>query len=232
MRVNSYKEKGGIMLNLNELESGLHNKVLETMTFGMGCFWTPDSRFGAINGVIRTRVGYAGGITANPTYRKIGDHTETIQIDFDPLIVSYEDLLLHFWRNHYPNRDEYKGRQYISLLRYHSDEQKQLIEYVKSEMEQELGEAIETDIAPFENFTLAETRHQKYYLKRYPKALDQLEGLILNEEMLTDSTFAAKLNGFVKGFITRDVLIKEIDSWTIDTEAKTTLKRKLMQMRW
>ncbi|WLV25238.1 peptide-methionine (S)-S-oxide reductase MsrA [Aciduricibacillus chroicocephali] len=217
---------------LNELEKGFQNKTLEPMTFGMGCFWTPESRFGAINGVNRTCVGYAGGTTDNPTYRRMGDHTETIHVEFDPNIISYEDLLRHFWRNHYPNRDEYKGRQYISLLRYHNDGQKQSIENIKQEMEKELGEPIETEIAPFENFTHAEIRHQKYYLKRYPKALEQLNDIIPNEEMLTDSTFAAKLNGFVKAFITRDVLIEEINFWPIEMEAREFLKKRLMHMKW
>lgn len=219
-------------MNLLELEKGMHAVHYETITFGMGCFWTPESRFGAVRGVINTRVGYAGGTTENPTYRTIGDHTETLQVDYDPQAVTYEELLRLFWHNHYPNRDEYKGRQYISLLRYHSDRQKELIKLVKSEMEEELGESIETEIAPFENFTLAEQRHQKYYLKRYPKALDQLKDLVENEDMLLTSTFAARLNGFVKGFVTRDALTEEIAEWPIESSARTVFVKRLMSMKW
>lgn len=220
------------METINELERNLHNELLETATFGMGCFWGPESRFGGLRGVVRTRVGYAGGTAKQPTYRTLGDHTETLQIDFYPKVLAYEEVLRHFWRNHYPNRDEYKGRQYISLLRYHNDEQKVSIDQVKREMEQELGEQIETDIAAFTQFTLAEERHQKYYLKRYPKALDQLQDLFPNAEALVNSTFSARLNGFVKGFVSRTELVHEINAWPIDNSARELMTERLMKMKW
>ena len=56
----------------------------ETATFGLGCFWGPDGRFGALEGVVRTRVGYAGGTRTDPSYHALGDHTEVLQVDFDP----------------------------------------------------------------------------------------------------------------------------------------------------
>lgn len=211
-----------------EKESG----KFETATFGMGCFWGPEARFGSLPGVVRTRVGFAGGTVLNPTYRNMGDHTETVEIDFDPSILSYEDVLLHFWKNHYPNRDNYKGRQYISLLRYHNGCQKEAIDKIKAQMEKELGEAIETDIAPFTQFTLAEERHQKYYLKRYPKALGQLGNLYPTRNLLVDSTFAARLNGFVKGFGTREGLKREIASWPIEEQHRKLLIDTFYQMKW
>lgn len=218
---------------IQEMEEKLHaGSKMETATFGMGCFWGPEARFGSLQGVLRTRVGYAGGTLANPTYRKMGDHTETVQIDFDPAILSYEEVLRHFWRNHYPNRDEYKGRQYISLLRFHDAGQEEAINHVKTEMEVELGEAIETDIAPFTDFTLAEARHQKYYLKRYPKVLDQLESLYPEDRLLEDSTFAARLNGFVKGYGNREILKREIENWEIEEEDRLWLAAQLMKLKW
>jgi peptide-methionine (S)-S-oxide reductase len=221
-------------LTIQTLEVGLDHSArkLETATFGMGCFWGPEARFGSLPGVVRTRVGFAGGTTVNPTYRNMGDHTETVEIDFDPAILSYGEVLLHFWRNHYPNRDNYKGRQYISLLRYHDEEQKAAIESVKKEMEKELGEPIETEIAPFDGFTLAEERHQKYYLKRYPKALAQLKELYPLPELLVDSTFAARLNGFVKGYGTREGLKREIAEWPINENCREMLIRTLFHMKW
>ena len=66
---------------MNEVET-------ETATFALGCFWGPDASFGALEGVVRTRVGYAGGSSENPTYEMIGDHTETIEIDYDPEVIS------------------------------------------------------------------------------------------------------------------------------------------------
>ncbi|MFC4713300.1 peptide-methionine (S)-S-oxide reductase MsrA [Planococcus dechangensis] len=205
---------------------------LETATFGMGCFWGPDARFGSLPGVIRTRTGYSGGSTLAPDYRQMGDHTETLQVEFDPQQIRYEDLLREFWWNHYPNRDAYKGRQYISLLFWHSEEQRLLIDQVKKERERHLNELIETEIRPFDGFTEAEERHQKYYLKRYPKALDQLAELYPEAFLLTDSTFAARLNGFVKGFGSRQRLIDEIFLWPIGQEQRAFLQQLLLKLKW
>lgn len=204
----------------------------ETATFGMGCFWGPEARFGSLPGVLRTRVGYAGGTTLNPIYRQMGDHTETLEIDFDPAVLPYEEVLKHFWENHYPNRDEYKGRQYISLLRFHSVQQQETIGRIKEEMECRLGEKIETEIAPYWDFTLAEERHQKYYLKRYPRILGQLAQHYPNAESLQDSIFAARLNGFAKGFGNREKLKEEIRDWNISEESRRVLVETLMAIKW
>ncbi|MEK3934609.1 peptide-methionine (S)-S-oxide reductase MsrA [Sporosarcina sp. FSL W7-1349] len=214
------------------IEAELQDRKVETATFGMGCFWGPEARFGGLPGVMRTRVGYAGGTTAAPTYREMGDHSETVEVEFDPQVIRFEDVLRQFWRNHYPNRGHYKGRQYLSILRYHDDEQLEVIERVKREMEGELGEAIETEIAPFETFTLAEERHQKYYLKRYPTALEQLKELYPDQHLLVDSTFAARLNGFVKGFRTCDSLFEEIAHWKLPPDYRQYLMDKLKAMKW
>ncbi|HSJ38018.1 MAG TPA: peptide-methionine (S)-S-oxide reductase MsrA [Planococcus sp. (in: firmicutes)] len=207
-------------------------ETVETATFGMGCFWGPEAMFGSLPGVLRTRVGFAGGTSPNPTYRHMGDHTETVEIDFDPAVISYEEILSEFWLNHYPNRGNYKGRQYISLLRYHGDRQKEAIDGVKREMEKKLGESIETDIAAFDNFTLADERHQKYYLKRYPNTLEQLQDLFPKPEHLVDSTFAARLNGFVKGYGKMQGLKNEIASWNIEEENRGILLNKLETIKW
>lgn len=208
------------------------NRELETATFGMGCFWGPEARFGSLPGVIRTRVGYTGGTTAAPTYKTIEDHTETVEIDYDPTCISYEEILLHFWRNHYPNRDQYKGQQYVSSLRYHNQQQKRVIGLVKREMEIELGEPIETEITPLGHFTLAENRHQKYYLKRYPNVLEQLHSLYPSAESLVHSTFAARMNGFVKGFGTRDQIVNEIESWPLHENARQQLIQQFLKLKW
>ena len=86
---------------------------IETLTCAMGCFWGPDCRFGAMDGVVRTRVGYGGGTTPDPNYHNIGDHIETIQIDYDPKKISFEELLNIFWNGHKPSRTVWK-RQYAS----------------------------------------------------------------------------------------------------------------------
>ncbi len=225
-------DHGKPVLAKAEQEMMATHDQFETATFGMGCFWGPDARFGSLPGVLRTRVGYAGGTTANPVYRQMGDHTETVQIDFDPAVIGYAEVLRHFWENHYPNRDEYKGRQYISLLRFHSPDQQLAIARIKEEMESKLGEKIETDIAPYDHFTLAEERHQKYYLKRYPRILEQLAPHYPDMEALRDSIFAARLNGFAKGFGSREKLMAEIADWNISEESRKLLSEILMGIKW
>lgn len=84
--------------------SALHIVDIPTKkaTFAMGCFWGCDSLYGATKGVIRTRVGYCGGTKTIPTYRNIGDYTESIEVDYDPNEIKYETLLNIFWSNHDP----------------------------------------------------------------------------------------------------------------------------------
>ncbi|WP_081986958.1 peptide-methionine (S)-S-oxide reductase MsrA [Planococcus sp. CAU13] len=219
---------------LEELIENFNPKAetVETATFGMGCFWGPEAMFGSLPGVLQTRVGFAGGTTPNPTYRHMGDHTETLEVDFDPAVISYEEILRKFWQNHYPNRGNYKGRQYISLLRYRGEQQKKTIGIVKREMEKSLGEPIETEIAAFDKFTPADERHQKYYLKRYPNTLEQLKDLFPKPEHLVDSTFAARLNGFVKGYGKMKELKNEVGSWNINEENKEILLNKLETIKW
>ncbi|RDV11307.1 hypothetical protein DXT99_25070 [Pontibacter diazotrophicus] len=90
-------------------------KEFETATFAMGCFWKPDALFGSLEGVIRTRVGYAGGSTSNPTYWHLADHIETVQLDYNPRNLSYQELLSFFFRHHNPLQEFWK-RQYMSAV--------------------------------------------------------------------------------------------------------------------
>lgn len=91
------------------------SEMTETATFGVGCFWGPDAQFGALDGVVRTRVGYAGGTKIDPTYHSLGDHTEVFQLDFDPDVVSYTDLLDHVFRSHDP-RSQTRKTQYQNIV--------------------------------------------------------------------------------------------------------------------
>ena len=87
----------------------------------MGCFWSPEALFGHLPGVVRTRTGFAGGTTADPEYRNMGDHSEAVQLEFDPAVISYAELLDVFWSNHRPiNINGYRGRQYQSIAFYHT----------------------------------------------------------------------------------------------------------------
>ena len=110
--------------------------------------------------MIRTRVGYAGGSQENPTYYKLGDHTETVEIDYDPNSISYEELLDIFWGSHNPARPALSV-QYKSAIFYHNEDQKRLALESKERLEAELNMAILTEILPYSRFYLAEDYHQK-----------------------------------------------------------------------
>ena len=145
----------------------------EQATLGGGCFWCLEPIFEELRGVERVLPGYAGGRIANPTYHQVcgGDtgHAEVVQVEFDPGVVSYADLLRVFLSVHDPttlNRQGADvGTQYRSAILYHSPEQKATAEQVVAEVEREgiWSRPIVTDIAPFERFYVAEDYHHDYY---------------------------------------------------------------------
>ncbi|WP_374121453.1 peptide-methionine (S)-S-oxide reductase MsrA [Paenibacillus sp. LHD-117] len=203
-------------------------------TFGMGCFWGPEARFGALPGVVRTRVGYAGGSSLNPTYRELGNHTETLQVEFDETILTYEHILRTFWDNHNPyNTNGYKGRQYQSLLFYHDDSQKVAIDAeLRRRSDMGLGRP-DTEIIPYAGFYSAEERHQKYYVKRYPNAVATLESLFPSRpEGWADTTIAARLNGLAKGYTNLERLKTEIASWPLPEADRDDLLASISGIRW
>uniref|UniRef100_A0A1B6IQE4 peptide-methionine (S)-S-oxide reductase n=1 Tax=Homalodisca liturata TaxID=320908 RepID=A0A1B6IQE4_9HEMI len=175
----------------------LHNVDVpfEKATFGLGCFWGVETLFGGKTGVLRTRVGYGGGKAPNPTYKNIQDHTEITQVDFDPKIVSYEELLDMFWKNHDPT---FKTKtQYCSLILYHSPEQKSLAEKTRDEVKKTSKDEVLTRIEPFEIFYDAEGYHQKFYVQHHPWLCAKLE--LDDTDCLLNSTLAARLNAWVTG---------------------------------
>jgi methionine-S-sulfoxide reductase len=117
-----------------------------------------------MDGVVRTRVGYSGGQEKDPTYRSIGDHSETIQIDYDPARISYKKLLFIFWQSHDPTYHAW-SRQYMSAIFYHNDEQRKLALETRTFEEKQRNKKIQTEILPFAKFYLAEDYHQKYQLR-------------------------------------------------------------------
>ena len=155
--------------------------------------------------MIRTRVGYTGGSTVNPTYRSLGDHTETIQMDYDPAKVSYDELLEVFWDSHNPSARSW-SRQYASVIFYHDEGQRLLVEESRRRAEAKLGAPILTDIVPMPVFYRAEDYHQKYYLRHEPDLMQRLGVAYPDARAFTDSTAAARLNGYAGGYGTSDGL--------------------------
>ncbi|QNO16033.1 peptide-methionine (S)-S-oxide reductase [Alkalicella caledoniensis] len=143
---------------------------------------------------MRTKVGYGGGKKENPTYEDLGDHTETLQVEFDPSMISYEELLKNFFSFHNPTRQAF-SRQYMSVIFYHDDIQKDTAIATRDAFEQEKNIEIITDIVPFTNFYLAEFYHQKYYLQANGEAMDYLKDIFKTLQEFLDSPAITKING-------------------------------------
>jgi len=135
----------------------------ETATFAMGCFWGPDKFFSKLEGIVEVTVGYSGGDKDNPTYQRLGKHSETVQIIYDKDKITFEQLLEHFWQGHDPTAE--RKNQYKSIIFYHNPEQKELAEKSKHEIQQEIDQPIQTEIRPAEKFWPAEGYHQNYLEK-------------------------------------------------------------------
>lgn len=170
----------------------------ETATLALGCFWGPDARFGVVPGVVRTRVGYCGGQKSEPTYHDLGEHTETVEIDFDPAQVSYEELLRLFFASHSPTRPAIK-RQYASIIFFHGDAQREAAHAEATRAADEAGTNLATDIRQAPRFWRAEDRHQKYRLQRLDEVFDEYRARFDSFDELVDSTAVARANGYAAG---------------------------------
>ncbi len=202
----------------NPAKSTPDSNETEIATFALGCFWGPDAIFGALPGVIQTQVGYAGGSTKNPTYYNLADHAETIQIEYDPAKMTYESLLDIFWKSHNPASLPY-NRQYMSIIFYHTDEQKRLAVQTKAQQEKEKSK-VYTEVLPFVEFYTAEGYHQKHHLRQHPELVETLREIYPSDDELMSSTIAARLNGYVAGYSAFKTLEEEIE--TSDLPPKTT----------
>jgi len=145
--------------------------------FGLGCFWGAERKFWQREGVFVTAVGYAGGITENPTYKEVCSgrtgHTEVVRVVYDPKVVSYDELLKLFFESHDPTQGMRQGNdvgtQYRSAIYTYDDEQKRAAEAAVAAYQQKLGEAgygkISTEVRDAPPFYFAEEYHQQYLAK-------------------------------------------------------------------
>lgn len=167
--------------------------------------------------MIRTRVGYAGGRTPAPTYRDLGDHTETLQIDYDPARISYEKLLEVFWSSHDP-RQEAWSRQYMSVIFYDSPAQRQLAEKSLEREAARSAARIYTRILPLERFYRAEDYHQKYYLRQNPTLIREFKTIYPDPRQFTDSSAAARVNGYLGGHVPVEEIQRRLDRLGLSPE--------------
>lgn len=156
-------------------------------------------------------MGYSGGTTENPTYDNLGDHTESIQIDYDPTVITYEQLLDVFWASHHPGVRA-GSRQYLIAVFYHHEEQKRLAGESRDRVAEQLQGQICTEILPAKEFYLAEDYHQKYYLRLVPDLIKEFTLIYPNLRDLVDSTAAARANGYAAGYRNPAALQAELAS--------------------
>ena len=150
-----------------------NDKNLEIATLANGCFWCTEAIFSRVVGIKSVIPGYSGGKTSNPSYEQvctgITGHAETIQIEYDPKTISFEKILDIFWHTHDPTTLNRQGNdvgtQYRSAIFYHDENQKNIAEKLKKELEKEgvFKNPIVTEIVPFSKFYPAEDYHKEYY---------------------------------------------------------------------
>ena len=146
---------------------------MEKALFGAGCFWGVEETFCKTPGVINTLVGYSGGDTINPSYESVcqgnTNHTEVVLVEFDNSKISYEDLLMVFWKCHDPTTLNRQGpdigTQYRSAIYYYNEDQKNKSIQSKNEYAKSAGLNIVTEISKAKEFYKAEEYHQKYIQK-------------------------------------------------------------------
>lgn len=149
---------------------------MQKATFAAGCFWGVEAAFRQLNGVTQTAVGYTGGTYENPGYREVCSgltgHAEAVEVEFDPSVVSFGELLEVFWENHDPTTLNRQGpdvgSQYRSAIFYHDEAQRAAAIESKENVANSgrYKNPIVTEIAPAPQFYRAEEYHQQYFEKR------------------------------------------------------------------
>jgi methionine-S-sulfoxide reductase len=143
-------------------------------TFGAGCFWGVEAAFRALDGVTATAVGYAGGLTDNPTYEEVcghaTGHAEVVEVSFDPERIPYEQLLAVFWVEHDPTQRDRQGpdlgNQYRSVIFVHDEAQRAAAEASRDRVQKRVSRPVVTQIEDAPTFWPAEDHHQRYLEKR------------------------------------------------------------------
>ena len=146
---------------------------MEIAVLALGCFWGPEKKFGKIEGIVETEVGYCGGKMPNVTYKEVcsgqTDHAEVVKLTFDSKKISYEKILEYFFEFHDPTTLDRQGpdigTQYRSEIFYNNDEQKKISNSVIEKLNKKFNSKIVTKISENKNYTRAEEYHQKYLEK-------------------------------------------------------------------
>ncbi len=143
---------------------------MEIAVLALGCFWGPEIKFGKLEGVVKTEVGYCGGNSDNTTYEKVcsgnTNHAEVVKLEFDPVKISYEKILEYFFNIHDPTTLNAQGpdigTQYRSEIFYLNDDQKKIAEKIIKENNVKFAGKVVTKLSLLKNYCKAEDYHQKY----------------------------------------------------------------------
>ena len=146
---------------------------MEIAVLALGCFWGPEIKFGKLDGVIKTEVGYCGGNSDKTTYEKVcsgtTNHAEVVRLEFDPKIISYEKILSYFFEIHDPttlnSQGPDLGTQYRSEIFYVNENQKRIAKKIVEENNKKLSGKVVTKLSMLKNYCVAEDYHQKYLVK-------------------------------------------------------------------
>ena len=147
---------------------------MEIAILGLGCFWSPEIKFSKLEGIIKTEVGYCGGHNAQTSYREVcsgtTNHAEVVKLDFDPKIITFEEILKYFFEFHDPTTLNSQGpdfgTQYRSEIFYLNDEQKNIAKNTIEKENVRLSGKVVTKISQVKNYCAAEEYHQRYLEKR------------------------------------------------------------------
>ena len=147
---------------------------MEIAILGLGCFWGPEIKFSKLDGVIKTEVGYCGGLSSETNYKEVctgtTNHAEVVKLELDPNIISYENILEHFFKFHDPTTLNSQGpdfgTQYRSEIFYTNDDQKTIAQKMVEKENIKLSGKVVTKISLTKNYCTAEEYHQKYLEKR------------------------------------------------------------------
>lgn len=159
-----------------------------------------------------------------PNYGHMGDHTETVQVDYDPHRITYAQLLDIFWKSHSPTAREW-SRQYLNAVFYHDEKQKRQAIDSKAALEKRIGRTVRTPVAPLRSFTMAEDYHQKYLLKNRAKLKNEMTRAYPLHQNFVASTAVARLNGYAGGNGSQDQLAREIHRLGLSAAGRQALRR-------
>lgn len=150
----------------------------------------------------------------------MGDHTEAFQVDYDPEVISYDDLLKIFWKSHNPCRPAW-SRQYMSAVFYHDKQQQNRA--IETSKALNTRAEIQTGILPLGEFYLAEDYHQKYWLQNHKSLARELHEYYPNFSDFVNSTVVARLNGYISGDGKQKLLQEELDQYGLSESTKKKL---------